>query len=209
MIGALSAVFSASPNRVLPGGQPAPQGAQAAKPQPVNSPAVEVSISPQGKKAAGLLASLPPMSIDPARHIERAESQLKQIMAELGIPASTSVKIHSKGDGSFRLTADHPKAAELETMINNGAARELRNSLIGAHNGAVLQRTSRAMSMAMKGLAQNPAMGDRYYAWVKGIVDEAMAMGFAFSYSDKGMSGTLLKPGNVPIGTTEGLDLPS
>jgi hypothetical protein len=90
-------------------------------------------------------------------------------------------------------------------MINNGTARELRDWLIGAHNGAVLQRTSKAMSMAMRGVAQNPAKGERYYAWVKGIVDEAMAMGFAFSYSGEGMSGTLLKPGNLPIGATEGL----
>ena len=209
MIGALGTALSATANRVFPGGQPAPRGAPPAKTGLDNSPAFEVSVSRQGENAAGLLASLPPSGIDPALHIKRAETHLRQLMAALGIPASTTVKIHATAGGSFRLTADHPKAAELETMINNGAARELRNSLIGAHSGAVLQRTSKAMSMAMKGAEQNPGKGEQYYAWVKGIVDEALSMGFAFSYTGEGMTGTLLKPGDVPIGTTEGLDPPS
>ena len=199
MIGSLGTVLSDAANRIFSTPQAGIRTVSApepAKAHPAISPAVEVSISPEGQKAAGLLASLPPLSLDPALHIKEAQSHLKQIMSELGIPASTDLKIHSTGDGSFRVEADHPKAAELETMINDGTAKDLRNSLVGAHNGTVVQRIAKAMATAMKGTEQNPGKSEQYSAWVQGIASEAMSMRFEFSYSGDKMTGTLLKQGS-------------
>jgi len=199
MIGSLGTVLSDAANRVFStpqAGVRAVSAPEPAKAHSANSPAVEVSISREGRKAAGLLASLPPLSLDPALHIKEAQSHLKQIMSELGIPASTDLKIHSKGDGTFRVEADHPKAAELESMINDGTAMDLRNSLIGAHNGTVMQRIAKAMATAMKGTEQSPGKSEQYSSWVQGIANEAMSMQFEFSYSGDKMTGTLLKQGS-------------
>ena len=213
MIGALTAALTGTAHRVLPIGQPAPVRASIAAPQAKSgldrSPAVEVSISPEGKKISKMLASLPPLRIDPASHIKEAEVQLKTLMSELGIPSSTKVKIHSNGDGTFKVEADHPKAGELQAMINSGEARALRNALIGAHNGAVVQRIAKAMVMAMRGTEQNPSKSEQYSAWVEGIASRASAMNFEFRYNGETLSGSLLKAGNVSIGITEGLHLPS
>jgi len=200
-------------NRLFPGGQPAAPGAPAAAPTarsvPDQSPAVEVSISPAGRNVGNLVADWGPLIIDPAVHMARAETALREVMAGLGIPASTGVEIRSNGDGSFRVEADHPKAAELEAMINSGDARELRNGLIGAHTGTVVQRIASATVMAAEGAERNPGQAERYNAWVQSVASEAATMGFDFLFDGDRLTGSLVSAGNRLASAAAGLALPS
>lgn len=171
------------------------------------TPAVEISISPAAQKAHKFLKSLPELVLDPAVHMRNAAARLKQVMSDLGIPSNTEVKITSNNDGTFKVEADHVKAKELESMLNDGSERELRNALIGAHAGSVIQRIGKAVEIAMRAADANPDKTDEYYSWVRTVANQAKGLKFDFSYSEGEISGNFLKADGTAMAVTEGLKL--
>ncbi|MCG8491001.1 MAG: hypothetical protein MI743_05250 [Sneathiellales bacterium] len=185
---------------------PPPQGGGATEKK--EDAAVIVELSEAAQKGVGLLSQLPNITLDPAVHMANAETELKALMQKYGIPEGETVNITSSGDGTFVVEGDHPLLSEVEREINEGTARELRNSLIGAHTGSVISRIGAATEMAMKGADANPSMMETYYDWVLSVANEAKGMSFSYSLQNGELSGSLVTKQGTAIAHNEGLELP-
>lgn len=157
-----------------------------------NTAAENVNISQAGKTAQIALADLPPLILDPKVHMQNAEIRLKEIMTEMGIPASTDIDINVSNSGHISVKGNNEQLAKLEEMLNSGEEMDLRNSLIGTHTGNIIQRIGAAASMAAEGAEAQPSMADHYFNWVLDIANQAKASSFAVSLTDGKLSGNLL-----------------
>ncbi len=173
------------------------------------TPAVEVELSEKAQKTKTLLENIPRLSLDPAVHIANAEKQFKDLMNRMGIPADTEFEIEANRDGSFTVTGDNPRLKEIEEKINDGSERELRNSLVGAHTGSIIQRIGAAVEKAMTAADANPGMTDTYYDWVLSVANGAKSMGFSMTYADGSLSGSLVNGKGEAVAAAEGLTLPT
>lgn len=167
------------------------------------------SISQAGKTTQLALADLPPLILDPKVHMQNAETRLKEIMSEMGIPASTDIDISVSSAGYISVKGDNEQLARLEEMLNSGEEKDLRNSLIGAHTGNIIQRIAAASSMAAEGAEAQPTMADHYFNWVLNIADEAKASSFKVSFTDGKLSGNLLGANGEAMLAVEDFKLPS
>jgi len=124
--------------------------------------AVEIRLSAQAQNA--VQNTPPPPSANAALPLGLAEVQLREVMAQLGIPSSAVVRIRAAADGGFSVDSDAARAAELEAMLNNGTARELRNALSRAQRAASpaapTARPSRATGAAAYGAPGGPPVAD-------------------------------------------------
>ncbi len=170
--------------------------------------AVVVELSDNAKKAKKLLGDLPPLILNQTANLEKAETHLKELMKALGIPENTKIDIQSDNAGNFAVTGDHPLVTEIEKQINDGTDRELRNALVGAHTGAVLERIGAATEMAMKGADENPRMTDTYYGWILTVAKSAQSMDYSVSLDQGTISGTLVNSSGKAVASYDGLRLP-
>lgn len=170
---------------------------------------VIVELSNQARETQKLLSDLPPLIFDPAVQMQNAENRLKELMRELAIPEGSKVEITSRPDGTFSVEGDHPLLSKIEQSLNDGNERELRNSLIGAHTGTMLQRIGSAIEQAMLGVDANPEKIDSYYGWVRAIANEAKAMDFAFSLESGSLEGSLINNQGQRIAANQNLNLPT
>jgi hypothetical protein len=179
-----------------------------------HSPATAVSLSRGGR----LLAEFPPLILDPATHLKKANEALKQAMVEMGIPENTPIEIEVSSSGRVTVDMDHEKAGELEKALNpepgegkpGTAVSELRNSMVGASVASVIGRVAAAASMAQEAADKNPANLEQYYAWAKTKADEAKSMSYRASFNEGAEpAGTLVGIAGDAIGIREGLHLPA
>jgi hypothetical protein len=126
--------------------------------------AVEIRLSAQAQNAVQNTPPSPPPAASSALPLGLAEVQLREVMAQLGIPSSAVVRIRAAADGGFSVDSDAARAAELEAMLNNGTARELRNALSRAQRDAspsnAAPRPSRATGAAAYGAPGGPPVSD-------------------------------------------------
>ncbi len=170
-----------------------------------------VEISETGKSVSKLLDEISNFSLDPAYHLANAETQLKEVLARFGIPATEDVSIQSTGDGRYTVSGDHPLLGEVEKLINSGdpSVMDLRNSLAGAHTGATLQRIVAAMEMAMAGSEANPGKAELYGNWILTVANGAKNMDYAMTFKNGELSGSLVDGEGKRIAARDGLTLPS
>ncbi|KON47591.1 hypothetical protein [Mariprofundus ferrooxydans] len=150
-----------------------------------------VTLSQTSQTTSGLLSNLSGLSLDPNWHMANAKSDLQALMTKLGIPASTKVDIQSNNDGTFVVTSDDPKAAEIERMLNDGSARALRNDLIGMENALKIQQIAHAVTKAQQQADANPAMTDAIYARLPAIAAQITAQSFSLSFANQKLDYTL------------------
>ncbi|MFT6556451.1 hypothetical protein [Sneathiella sp.] len=179
-----------------------------ADPAKGSDPSDQVTLSEPAQKAQKLLSEFPPLILDPDVHLKNAEGALKDLLAKYNIPPNTKVSISSDSKGQFTVSGDHPLLAEVETEINEGTAKELRNSLVGAHNGSIIQRIGAAAEMAMRGADQNPGMTDTYYDWVRSVASEAKGFGYSVEFDEGVITGSLINSLGERIAGDERLSLP-
>ena len=152
----------------------------------------KVQISSAGQSIARELGSLPTHFLDPTWHQANAEKDMQALLKQLGIPASTKLDIQSNNDGTFVVASDHAEAAaEVERMLNDGTAKELRNDLIGLENSLKMNQVGAAVSKAMQQADANPSMTGAIYARLPAIASQISAQDFAFSYNKQQSSYTL------------------
>lgn len=173
--------------------------------------AVKVSVSDHAKKAYETSKSLPDLVIElnPEVHKKNAAARLQVVMAELGIPADTQIDIKTSNSGKITVTADHPKAEELEKMLNDGTEMELRNSLIGAHTSAIIQRIGKAMEMAKNAADADPSRLNEFYQWVLSVADHAKGLSGNYTYNQGEVTGGLVRANGTALAIDEGLNLPA
>ena len=147
--------------------------------------AIEVSLSPGGE----LLASLPSLTFDPKVHMANAETRLKELMSELGIPPNTDVDIHMSNSGQFTVEGDHKKLAELEKMLNDGSELELRNSLTAAHNASTIQRIAAASQRTQQQVQANPGNTEALWNQMLAEADRIKNQSADFRFSSGTLSG--------------------
>ena len=138
---------------------------------------------------AASLATLPEFSLDPRVHMARAETQLNELMAKLGIPPTTEVNIHLSNSGQFTVEGDHKKLAELEKMLNDGSEMELRNSLVGAHTSSIIQRIAAASQATQKQVAANPQSAEMLWNQMLAEADRIKNQSADFRFSSGALSG--------------------
>ncbi|MEH6495649.1 MAG: hypothetical protein V7740_07910 [Pseudomonas marincola] len=173
--------------------------------------AVTVSLSPAAEGAKTLASMALEITIDPAVHMERAQVELKAMMARLGMSADTDIDIEILNDGTISVEGDHPLVSKMEEDLNAGdpQARKLRNALIGAHTGSVMVHIGEAVSLAMQGADDNPSMMETYYGWVKTVADTAKNSSFHASFSNGEISGSLVGSDGKAYSPGDGLTLPA
>ena len=171
------------------------------------TPAVQITLSPEAVQAARRIA--PPASVspppDPVLQLRQAEGQLRQVLAELGIPASTSVKIRAAAvDGDFAVESEDVKAAELEARLNDGTALELRNALARAQQAsqrnAQLDQEGFAQRLARATGAPNAGLDNNYYPWAHSPGRTLAALDFLFTFDQSKLSGQSLAPNGQALG---------
>jgi hypothetical protein len=148
--------------------------------------AAKVDLSPGSK----LLASLSSIILDPKVHMANAEKRLAEVMNELGIPPDTKVDIQLSSSGQFTVTGDHEKLAALQDRLNNGSERELRNSLIGAHNASIIQRIAAASQQTQQKVGANPQAAEMLWNQMLAAADRIKGQGMDFAWSGGTLSGT-------------------
>lgn len=152
----------------------------------------KVQISSTGQAMSKGLETLPQHFLDPAWHQANAEKDLPALLKQLGITASTKLDIQSNNDGTFVVTSDNAKAAaEVERMLNDGTALDLRNDLIGLESALKINQIGAAVSKAMQQADANPAMTDAIYARLPAIAAQITAQDFSFTYDKQQASYTL------------------
>lgn len=184
----------------------------APSPTPVNSdPAVIVEVSKAGQTISSILEDLPAFNLDPAFHLNNAEGQLKTLLSKFGISSSEDVSIETNGDGNYTLKGEHPLLSEVEKLINSDdmSARDLRNSLAGAYNGSIIQHIGKAAEMAMAGADANPSQTDTYYNWIVTVSKSTAGMGYAMSFENGELNGSLVDRQGKSFAAGEGLTLPT
>jgi|GEM_PF-2496705 len=183
--------------------------AEARKTDPYGD-AVQVEVSEGAKTVKEALESLGPISLDPAIHLQKAETRLKELMAELGMPENSEIKITTNSDGSLVVEGDHALTAVIEERLNDGTERELSNALISAHTGTVIQRIAAAVEMASAAAEKDPQNADTYYNWVRDTVNpSATSMGFEVNFTNGTISGSLLNSQGQKVAVNDGLTLPT
>ena len=148
--------------------------------------ATEVDLSPGGK----LLASLPPLILDPKVHMANAQKRLAEVMQQLGIPSDTKIDIKLSSSGQFTVTGDNEKLSELQDMLNDGTERELRNSLIGAHTGSIIQSIAAASQKTQQKVEANPQSAEMLWNQMLAEADRIKSRSMSFSWSGGALSGT-------------------
>lgn len=169
-------------------------------------PAVQITLSPEAVQAARRID--PPVSVspppDPVLQLRQAEGQLRQVLAELGIPVSTSVKIRTAADGEFAVESEDVKAAELEARLNDGTALELRNALARAQQAsqrnAQLDQEGFAQRLARATGAPNAGLDNNYYPWAHSPGRTLAALDFLFTFDQSKLSGQSLAPNGQALG---------
>lgn len=174
----------------------------------------EVAISSVGKKAAALMSELPPLTLDPAVFMKRAERALNNLMQELGIPPGTKVDITVSSNGMLKVEGDNEEITNIQAALDDhepgSAAFEVRNNLVGASVSTQIQRISAAVSKAAQAAEANPARADAFFAWASSIIDDARHMSFKATFEGgRVVSANLVTTEGKSIGITEGLTLPS
>lgn len=176
----------------------------------IEDDAVVVDVSENAQTANRLLRDLAPLDANPAPHLKAAETRLKELMQDLGIPETTKVNISVTKEGTFTVEGEHPLFSQIEEKLNDGSERELSNSLKGAHNGSIMMRIGTAIELAMQGADANSNMTDTYYSWVKNTVAaQAISMGYEATFNGGTLSGTLIDSKGVAVAYNEGLSLPA
>ena len=145
-----------------------------------------VALSPGGK----LLSDLPPLILDPKVHMANAEKRLAALMEEMGIPANTKIDITVSSSGRFTIDSDNEKLAELESRLNDGSEMELRNSLIGAHSSATIQRIAAAAQNTAARVEADPAHAETLWNQMLATADSIKNQSMAFSYAGGRLGGT-------------------
>ncbi len=130
-------------------------------------------------------------------------------MARLGIPENTEVQINIRNDGTFTVDGEHPLMSQIEEKLNDGTERELRNALIGAHNGSVIMHIGEAVEIAMKGADANPSKTDFYYDWVRNVANGAKNSSYDVTLNGGELSASLVDKSGKPYDIGSGLVLPS
>lgn len=170
------------------------------------SPEARLALAAQGPSAPKLLENLPDDLLDFDAMMQRAEARLAELMGEIGMAPGSDVTIRSDRAGHFTVESDHPKAAALESAINED--REMRNAMIGAETAAVIGRIAAATERAMQAADANPAMTERYYDWLLGVAKQAKATPFHFEMTGGTLTGGFTGAQGQALGLTDGLRLP-
>ncbi|MEH6405068.1 MAG: hypothetical protein V7750_16950 [Sneathiella sp.] len=172
--------------------------------------AVQVDVSEGAKTVRKTLDDVSMIRLDPVFHMDKAETRLKELMAELGMPENTEVKITTNSDGSFEVEGDHALTAVIEEKLNDGTERVLSNALKAAHTGTVIQRIAAAVEMASNAAAKDPMNSDAYYNWVRDTVNpSATSMAFEVNFANGTLSGSLLNSEGQKVAVSDGLTLPT
>ncbi|MBU1176281.1 MAG: hypothetical protein KKH72_12825 [Alphaproteobacteria bacterium] len=156
---------------------------------------VTVDLSPAGK----LLTNLPPLILDPAVHMRNAETRLTELMSELGIPPGTEINIDLSSAGQFTVEGDHDKLAELEQKLNDGSEMDLRNSLIGAHSGSMIQRIATAARETQLLVEANPKTAKLLWNQLLATADRIKSQSMDFAFSGGALTGTFADGTEVAI----------
>jgi len=173
--------------------------------------AVTVTLSPAAESAKTLSSLASELTMDSAVHMQRAEVELKEFMSRLGMSADTDIEIEVRNDGTISVEGDHPLMYKIEEGLNSGeeGSRDLRNALIGAHNGSVITHIGKAAEMASRGADANPSMMETYYGWVKNVANEVKNSSFAVNFSNGELTGSLVGRNGQAFNPGDGLTLPA
>jgi len=148
--------------------------------------AVKVDLSP-----GGLLISDLEIILDPKVHMANAQTRLKELMSEMGIPPGTEIDIHLSKSGQFTIEGDNEKLAELQDRLNDGSEMELRNSLVGAQSCTIIQRIAAASQRTQRQVEVNPQNTEALWNAMLAEADRIKALDVDFTFSGGALAGTL------------------
>ena len=156
--------------------------------------AVKVDLSP-----GGLLLSDLPIILDPKVHMANAQTRLKELMSEMGIPPNTKIDIHLSNSGQFTIEGDNEKLAELQDRLNDGSEMELRNSLVGAQSSTIIQQIAAASQRTQHQVEANPQNTEALWNAMLADAERIKALDVDFAFSGGTLAGTLADGSTVPV----------
>ena len=134
------------------------------------------------ERSTALLDTLPDDVFNTQTMIDRADTAVKALMRDLGIPSNTPVEIEVAADGSISAAMDHPGQAYFTEALNTD--RDTSNALTGATNAVQIQAHAQVVEQARTSAQATPANADSVYAQALGMVDDMKQWGAEFAFSD-------------------------
>lgn len=145
-----------------------------------------VSISSQAKNIASMEAravtlDFPPLSLDPQVHAENAKARISEILTSMGLSTDTPINITSDSQGNIDFEVNHPDREKIRKVLSED--KELRNSIIGGHNAATLQRIAKAHQMAFNNIPEgDDAAITSAFNWLQSFIKNTQAMPYVLRY---------------------------
>lgn len=160
----------------------------ASEPMQTQTASAESDVAVELSPGAKLLSDLPPFMLDPKVHMANAEKRLSELMQLMGIPPNTDIDISVSSNGSITVEGDNEKLADLQQMLNDGTEMDLRNSLIGAHVGATIQRIAAATQSTQAEVEANPQATEALWNRMLAQANNIKNQGMNFSWSGGSLS---------------------
>lgn len=128
----------------------------------------------------------PPISLDPQVHAERARTRIHELLEGMGIDPNTDIQISSQY-GEIDYQIDHPEKDKIEKVLSEDG--ELRNSIIGGNNAALIQRAGKAARQAFEGIPENNVEArQRAVDWMLNFIRESQNMPYVLRYEGETVS---------------------